>query len=146
PSEDESFAYVINGVLVSDFYTPKYFSTVANPFDRYSHSGAIKKPRQVLKGGYLSWHDPVSDHWFQETFFSGKKPTFKDLGKLTVKSGKSFRRQIYDVTHEAFKARRPSQQTLTSLTASQGASIEPTSARADVWRRQIKAIKRAASK
>jgi hypothetical protein len=148
PSEDTAFAYIINGVLVSDFYTPKYFSTTANPFDRYSHSGAIKRPRQVLKGGYLSWHDPVTDHWFQETFFTGTTPRFRDLGRLTARSGKSFRRQIYDVTHEAFAARRPTKQSLTSVTAAQDTSAEPTSARADVWRRQIKTLtrKRAAEK
>jgi len=58
PSEAVAFAYVINGITVSDFYTPKYFVSVRNPADRYSYTGAIKSPRQVLKGGYLSWHDP----------------------------------------------------------------------------------------
>src|SRR5581483_6664885 len=29
---------------------------------------ATQFPLQVLKGGYLSWFDPVSKHWFQETY------------------------------------------------------------------------------
>ncbi|MDQ3907155.1 MAG: hypothetical protein M3268_02305 [Acidobacteriota bacterium] len=142
PSEDEQFAYMINGVAVSDFYTPKFFSTAANPHDRYSFTGAIKKPRQVLKGGYLSWHDPVSDHWFQETFFTGTKPVFNDLGKMTARSGKSFRRQIYDKTPESFDARRPSRATLDSLTAARETNLEPAGARADAWRRQIRSLTR----
>ncbi len=141
PSEDEQFSYIINGVAVSDFYTPKFFSTAANPHDRYSFTGAIKKPRQVLKGGYLSWHDPVSDHWFQEQFF-GAKPVFKDLGKMTARSGKSFRRQIYDVTPESFEVRRPGKATLASMMAARDTNAEPAGARAEAWRRQIRTLTR----
>lgn len=140
PSEAVGFGYVINGVQVSDFYTPKYFSTVFNSADQYSHTGAIKRPRQVLKGGYLSWHDPVTDHWFQETFFSGNKSRFRDLGKLTA-SAKSFRRQIYDVTNEAFAVRRPKRQQLESLAPTLTAAVAPMSSRATQWREQIAAIK-----
>ncbi len=140
PSEAAEFGYVINGVSVSDFYTPKYFSTVFNPADRYSHTGAIKQPRQVLKGGYLSWHDPVTDHWFQETFFSGNKPRFKDLGRLTA-AAKSFRRQIYDVTKEAFSVRRPKGKQLKSVTSALTAAAAPMNSRATLWREQIASIK-----
>src|SRR5262249_21691191 len=69
PSEAAEFGYTVNGILVSDFYTPNYFDPVASPSVRYSFTGAIKAPRQVLKGGYLSWHDPVSNHWWQERWF-----------------------------------------------------------------------------
>jgi hypothetical protein len=142
PSEAVAFAYVIDGVSVSDFYTPKYFSTVFNAADRYSHTGAIKKPRTVLKGGYLSWHDPVSDHWFQETFFSGSAPSFRDLGKLTA-SAKSFRRQIYDVTNEAFDARRPKAGQVKAFTAALVANDDSTNANAAKWRAQIASLKSA---
>jgi hypothetical protein len=141
PSEATQFAYVIDGVTVSDFYTPKYFSTVFNPADRYSHTGAIKKPRQVLKGGYLSWHDPVTDHWFQETFFQGTAPKFRDLGQLTA-SAKSFRRLIYDVTHEAFAARRPKGKELTAVSNALVASAKSTESKAARWRKQIATLKR----
>jgi hypothetical protein len=142
PSEATQFAYLINGVTVSDFYTPKYFTTVFNPADRYSHTGAIKRPRQVLKGGYLSWHDPVSDHWFQETFFQGNAPKFRDLGQLTA-SAKSFRRQIYDVTHEAFAARRPQGKELTAASNALDAATDSTDSKAAKWRKQIASLKKA---
>jgi hypothetical protein len=142
PSEAVPFAYVIDGVSVSDFYTPKYFSTVFNAADRYSHTGAIKKPRTVLKGGYLSWHDPVSDHWFQETFFTGSAPSFRDLGKLTA-AAKSFRRQIYDVTHEAFDARRPKAGQAKAFAAALVSNDGSTNANAAKWRAQIASLKSA---
>ena len=140
PSEAAQFAYVINGVTVSDFYTPKYFSTIFNPADRYSHTGAIKRPRQVLKGGYLSWHDPVTDHWFQETFFSGNKSRFRDLGRLTAAT-RSFRRQIYDVTKDSFAVRRLKAKEVKSLGMALTAAVEPMNSRAIRWREQITAIK-----
>ena len=92
PSEDAEFAYTVNGVTVSDFYTPQFFDPVAAAGVRYSFTGAIQKPRQVLKGGYLSWVHPPTKHWWQLIFF-GAKPTFRDLGKLTS-SEKSLRAQI----------------------------------------------------
>lgn len=81
PCEDASFAYTANGVTVSDFITPSYYDPVPTASARYSFTGAIKGPRQVLRGGYISWHDPVSDHWFQEVWFDAK-PAFRDLGVL----------------------------------------------------------------
>ena len=55
PSEAADFAYTVNGILVSDFYTPNYLDPVAASGVRYSYTGAITEPRQVLRGGYLSW-------------------------------------------------------------------------------------------
>jgi len=141
PSEAAEFAYVIDGVTVSDFYTPKYFSTVFNPADRYSHTGAISKPRQVLQGGYLSWHDPVTDEWFQETFFQGNQPRFRNLGRLTG-SRKSFRRQIYELTHEAFAVRRPQGQHLEMLVSAFNGSADATALRANRWRERIVSLKK----
>jgi hypothetical protein len=140
PSEAAEFAYVIDGVSVSDFYTPKYFSTVSNPGDVYSHTGAITQPRTVLAGAYLSWHDPVSDHWYQQTFFDGVAPVFRDLGQMTA-SNKSFRRQIYDVTQEAFETRRPKGRQLNLVAGVRSAASKSTGANAAKWRAQIAALK-----
>jgi hypothetical protein len=79
PSEAAEFGYTVNDVLVSDFYTPSFFDPESDPSVRYSYTGAIKEPRQVLRGGYLSWHDPVSDHWWQQTWF-GPEMEYVDLG------------------------------------------------------------------
>ena len=106
PSEDTPYAYRSNGILVSDFYTPVYFDPVTSPNIRYSFSGAIKHPRQVLKGGYLSWHEPKSDHWFQETFFSGNKSRFRDLGKFTAQAGQNLRSLVYKRTPERLAVRQ----------------------------------------
>lgn len=72
PPEDAQFAYTSNGILVSDFLTPHYYDPVTSSGVRYSYTGAIQAPRTVLQGGYLSWHDPVSDRWFQEQFFGNR--------------------------------------------------------------------------
>src|SRR5436190_2092086 len=70
-SENAKFGYTLNGVLLSDFYTPQFFDPVVSAGVRYSFTGAIKKPRQVLDGGYLSWFDPISSRLFQQ-FVTGK--------------------------------------------------------------------------
>jgi hypothetical protein len=106
PSEDTPYAYRVNGVLVSDFYTPNYFDPVAADGVRYSFGGAVKRPREVLKNGYLSWHDPKTDHWFQETFFEGNEPRFRDLGKLTAKPNENLRGLIYRHTSERLAVRQ----------------------------------------
>lgn len=88
PSEDIKFAYQVNGVTVSDFYTPQYFDPVAAPGVRYSFTGAIDAPRKVLDGGYISWRDEVRGHWFQLRMFpdnvSRKVPHVIDLTADTV--------------------------------------------------------------
>jgi hypothetical protein len=100
PSEAADFAYTVNGILVSDFYSPRYFDPVAAQGVRYSYTDAIEEPRQVLRGGYLSWHDVASDMWWQETWFSGDSPTFVNLGRLSAANG-SFRSQVDRHTSEA---------------------------------------------
>jgi hypothetical protein len=79
PCEDAKLGYTLNGVLLSDFYTPNFFDPVAAAGVRYSFNGGIKAPRQVLNGGYISWYDPVSQHVFQMFVMNGKK-TISDLG------------------------------------------------------------------
>jgi hypothetical protein len=91
PVEASNFAYSVNGVLVSDFYTPHYFDPVQSPGVRYSYTGALTEPRQVLSGGYLSWVDPTSNTWWQETFFDGDQPDFRSLGQLNTAQGESLR-------------------------------------------------------
>jgi hypothetical protein len=79
PSEAAEFGYTVNDVLVSDFYTPRFFDPVRSVATRYSFTGALERPRQVLRGGYLSWHDPSSDHWWQQIWFGSRKE-YRDLG------------------------------------------------------------------
>jgi hypothetical protein len=72
---------------VSDFYTPNYFDPVTASGVRYSYTGAITKPGQVLRGGYLSWKDATSGHWWQETWFDGGQPTVRDIGPANARAG-----------------------------------------------------------
>jgi hypothetical protein len=55
PCEDNSYAYTINGVRVSHFITPHFYDPLVTSGTRYSLTGAIKGPRQILPGGYISW-------------------------------------------------------------------------------------------
>jgi hypothetical protein len=97
PSEAAEFAYTVNGILVSDFYSIRFFDPVAASGVRYSFTGALQEPRQVLRGGYLSWVDPGTGSWWQEIWFDGDQPSFRELGKLNAQDG-SFRSQIDRVT------------------------------------------------
>ena len=86
PSEAEEYAYSINGISVSDFYTPHFFDPVTASGVRYSYTGAITEPRQVLRGGYLSWYDPATRSWYQRTWF-GSEPQDKQLKALKIENG-----------------------------------------------------------
>src|SRR4051812_7255736 len=57
--------YPVNGVPVSDFYTPRYFDPVGVPGVRYSYTGAITQPREILEGGYLTYIDPRDSVLYQ---------------------------------------------------------------------------------
>jgi len=81
PSEAAKYGYTVNGVLVSDFYTPHFFDPVAARGVRYSFTGAITKPLEVLDGGYVSWWDPATKHIFQQ-FVTGRKRKVVDQGPL----------------------------------------------------------------
>lgn len=98
PSESASFAYTVNGVLVSDFYTPSFFDPLAAAGVRYSFTGALDGPRRILRGGYVSWVDLQTNFWWQQTWFGGAKPKFRKLGLL--EAGKSIRSQIDRITSE----------------------------------------------
>lgn len=82
PSEHARNAYSVNGVLVSDFYTPEFFDPVAAAGVRYSYTGAITGPRDVLLGGYLSWMLPESREWWQEVWFDTPQSMFVSRGVM----------------------------------------------------------------
>jgi hypothetical protein len=140
PSEDDAFAYTVNDVLVSDFYTPHYFDPTKENGVRYSFTGAITEPRQVLRGGYLSWHEPVSDHWFQETFFRDA-PEFRDLGVLARQNG-SLREMIDALTPETKRLSKlaATNSSLANAITTASSSREAAAARAASLRAQIERL------
>jgi hypothetical protein len=102
PSEAVQFSYRINGIVVSDFYLPSFFDPVTNDRVVYSFTGACRKPLEVREGGYLSWRNPADSHWWQQTWFGGPAPQFRDLGVFDASAGESFRTWI---DHKVFEDR-----------------------------------------
>jgi hypothetical protein len=107
PSEAAQFAYQVNGILVSDFYTPRFFDPVKAPGVMYSFTGAISTPRTVLPGGYVTWQNMSTKHWMQLRMFrddvSTKVPHVVDLNNDTVftksrSAGQSLRASVDRVT------------------------------------------------
>jgi hypothetical protein len=81
PCEDNSYAYTINGIAVSDFITPHYYDPVVTAGTRYSFCGHIKAPRQILPGGYISFVNNAKDEWQQILWVDpSKPPELRDLG------------------------------------------------------------------
>ena len=79
PCEANRYRYEIQGVLVSDFITPHFYDPMAVSGTRYSFTGALTKPRQILPGGYISFVNQESDEW-EQILFLGSTPELKTLG------------------------------------------------------------------
>lgn len=85
PCEADAFAYSIQGVAVSDFITPHFYDPVTTAGTRYSFTGAIKAPRQILKGGYISWINLQTNEWQQLLWVDpSKPPVINDLGPASA--------------------------------------------------------------
>lgn len=67
--EDDSFAYHIDNVLVSDFVTPEWFEDMKHPYGtKFDFKGVISGPLKVVLGGYISALDiNNSKGWVQLT-------------------------------------------------------------------------------
>ena len=64
--EDDSVAYMKNGVLVSDFVTPAYFFESNDT--KYDFCGKLTGVAPALTpGGYLGIYDPTTGQWTQVT-------------------------------------------------------------------------------
>jgi hypothetical protein len=140
PSEAGDYAYQINGVTVSDFYFPSYFDAAKTAGRKYSYTGAINAPRKVLQGGYLSWQDPATGHWWQQTFFGSKQ--FRDLGMFA--RGMNPRRATDSQTEVPQEAMTRGLTAATAMPPSSGPNGD-TGRRADYLRAQVKRIVAAAS-
>jgi hypothetical protein len=67
--EDDSLSYVIDGVHVSDFVLPAFWLSSTPTHAALSFTGAVKRPLQILPGGYLAFLDlkNPSKGWQQHT-------------------------------------------------------------------------------
>lgn len=96
PSEDARFGYRVNGVRVSDFYTPRFFDPVGQAGVRYSYTGALDGPRMTVANGYLSWMDLSTQIWWQQVRDSDGNPEYRELGRLDA--SQNLRSQIDRIT------------------------------------------------
>jgi hypothetical protein len=145
PCEDQQLAYTVNGVTVSDFYTPHFFDPIAESNVRYSYTGALKGPRKILRGGYLSWGVPQTNEWFQMVWFDTPKPVFRSLGVLSAKIKGSLRAAIDRLTPTPLETMKlPAESPLMAAARDAFDEVDDASvARAKFLRKQIEKIKKA---
>jgi len=147
PSEAADYAYSVNGILVSDFYTPNYFDPVKAAGVRYSYTGALTEPRQVLPGGYLSWQDAASGHWWQEVWFGSDQPEFRDLGVIDQKANGNVRAVIDRGTMGSTMKAIARGRTKSEAAGITAAAISPSAVtRAAMWRERTNEILEGARK
>ncbi len=104
PCEANDYAYSIQGIAVSDFITPHYYDPVATSGVNYSFGGNIKRPRQLLPGGYISFVNTTTNQ-LQQILFLDSPPVLRTLGPA---SGLSLRAFVDGKTHElVYKSRKP---------------------------------------
>jgi hypothetical protein len=75
--------YTVNGSRVSDFYTPRYFDPVNVDTARYSFTGSLRYPLDILDGGYLSWLDPRDSGLYQLQGGTTQPVLVADLAELS---------------------------------------------------------------
>ncbi len=81
PCEADNYTYSIQGISVSDFITPHFYEPAVTPGTRYSFTGAIKKPREILPGGYISWVNQELGEMQQLLWVdTTKPPVIRNLG------------------------------------------------------------------
>jgi len=140
----------VNGVLVSDFYTPDFFDPITVASVRYSFTGAIKSPRSVLKNGYISWNDPITRHWMQLRMFpdelSSKTPHVVDLNTQTSfgkfrAAGVSVRSAVDRVTRTPQRVQEGGKVAAKATRGAAKSVNEASASRADMWRAQIGRLK-----
>jgi hypothetical protein len=148
PSESGQFAYQVNGVVVSDFYTPDYFDPVKAAGVRYSFKGSIDAPLKVLAGGYISWHNLETDDWMQLRMFpdefSSDVPHVLNLSKQTnfekLRGKMSLRAAVDRVTeHPAYTAGLAGM-ALTAAHVGTSAANRASAARAALLRAEVAEI------
>jgi hypothetical protein len=123
--------------LVSDFILPHFYDPQAGAGVQYSFTGAVDKPREVRQGGYVSWLDPISDHWFQIQYFDGG-PKLVRLGSMGNRAG-SLREWIDSRTQPPYLRERIPEDhpQLMGARTAQRAVRESAKAKAQRWRGQI---------
>jgi hypothetical protein len=136
----QTITYLIDGVLVSDFVTPDYYSPYATDGLRYSFTGKISGPRTVAPGGYITWRTPGSEAIFQQRdpWTASNKP--KQIGGFNLLSGLSLREYVDSADTPALAMYRknfPDKKTMTAAAKAYGASKDAAKTYGRALRRDI---------
>ena len=97
PCEADAYTYQIDTVRVSDFITPSFYDAQSVTNARYSFTGAITQPMQILPGGYISWTDPATNNMMQILWLDGTQPP--ELRNLGSANGAALRLFVENNTH-----------------------------------------------
>ena len=74
-TEADEDAYVIDGVKISNFVTPRYFEDPSPSFSqRYDYRKLVTKPFEIRPGGYLSYRDLMNPSIGWQEKRSAEKP------------------------------------------------------------------------
>jgi len=93
PCEANNFAYDIAGVAVSDFITPNFYDASVTPSTLYSFKGNIKRPRQLLPGGYISYQQ-ADGSWNQILWVDPSQPPSYN-NPAVAEGARSLREEIH---------------------------------------------------
>jgi hypothetical protein len=129
PCEGQQFVYQVNGINVSDFITPNYYDPVTSTTVRYSFTGAITAPHQVLEAGYISFSDPASSRWYQIFVQHGKMVSqvlpANDFRSMPIREATDAAARKFRAKHPPKKVRRSGGATVpAAMTADRVAAIE----------------------
>jgi hypothetical protein len=144
PCESDQFAYEVNGIPLSDFITPHYYDPNGATGVQYSFRGSIKEPHTVLEGGYVSFGNPVDNHWYQIIVQNGRSHV-RHLGVIKATQGKSLRELVDRAVREIrrddhYRTKAPGRAAMAAA-ASGSALGESSAARAKSLREFVKELK-----
>lgn len=114
PCEANGYGYTINGIVVSDFLTPHFYDPMVTSGTRYSFTGALTAPRQILPGGYISFVNQETDEWQQLLYVDpNQPPTIQNLGPATGASLRAWvdtemaKSELHEKRQHAIRHRAP---------------------------------------
>jgi hypothetical protein len=145
PCEADKYAYEVNGIHLSDFITPHYYDPNGATGVQFSFRGSVKEPHTVLEGGYVSFGNPVDNHWYQIIVQNGQ-PQIRDLGIISTTKGKSLRETIDRMVRDKLKdqhyrTKAPiSRGAAMAAAASRSPLAESSAARAKLLRTYVKEL------
>jgi hypothetical protein len=91
PCEANAYGYEIQGIAVSDFITPHFYDPAATQGTRYSFTGALTRPRQILPVGYISFVNQATGEWQQILWVDpNSAPVLNNLGSSTSRSNREW--------------------------------------------------------